>query len=128
MHIGELALRAGVSTRSLRHYEARELIHSVRLANGYRDYPVAMVQRVVWIRELIGCGFSTRQILGLLQYLEDEEDSDGFLACLQQHVDKLKVLDELQGQLAERRARLAAKIERYTPLRESPMTPSMALT
>ena len=125
MHIGELALRAGVSTRSLRHYEARELIHSVRLVNGYRDYPVAMVQRVVWIRELIGCGFSTRQIQGLLQYLEDEEDSDGFLVCLQQHVDKLKVLDDLQLQLAERRAKLAAKIERYTPLPNALKTASM---
>lgn len=126
MQIGELALRAGVSTRALRHYEARQLIQSSRLENGYRDYSVAMVQRVAWIRELIDCGFSTRQIQGLLHYLQDEEDSEGFLVCLQQHVDKLHMLDALQAQLAERRARLAAKIERYmVPAEDAPVVTSM---
>ncbi|MFR0687920.1 MerR family transcriptional regulator [Enterobacterales bacterium AE_CKDN230030158-1A_HGKHYDSX7] len=119
MQIGELASRAGVSTRALRHYESRQLIESSRLDNGYRDYALAMVQRVLWVRELLECGFSTRQIHGLLQYLEEEEDSEGFLACLQQHLEKLVALDALQAQLAERRERLAEKIERYLPLHES---------
>jgi MerR family copper efflux transcriptional regulator len=118
MQIGELAVRAGVSTRALRHYEARQLIESSRLENGYRDYASSMVQRVLWIRELLECGFSTRQIHGLLQYLEEEEDSEGFLACLQQHLEKLIALDSLQAQLAKRRGRLAQKIERYLPLEE----------
>ena len=98
MRIGELALRTGASTRALRHYEARALIASSRLENGYRDYAPAMVQRVRWIRELIECGFSTRQIHGLLQHLEEEEDSEGFLACLQQHLEKLQALDALQAE------------------------------
>ncbi|MHC6226141.1 MerR family transcriptional regulator [Pseudomonas sp. X10] len=115
MQIGELASKAGVSTRVLRHYESKELIESVRLENGYRDYPPSMVQRVIWVRELIDCGFSTRQIQGLLRYLQEEDDSEGFLACLQQHVEKLQALDELLAQLAERRARLASRIERYMP-------------
>lgn len=119
MQIGELALRAGVSTRALRHYESRQLIESARLDNGYRDYAASMVQRVLWVRELLECGFSTRQIHGLLQYLEEEEDSEGFLACLQQHLEKLVALDALQAQLAVRRERLAEKIERYLPLHES---------
>ncbi|CAD5108555.1 MerR family transcriptional regulator [Zestomonas carbonaria] len=121
MQIGELASRAGISTRVLRHYESRELIESTRLENGYRDYAPIMLQRVLWIRELIECGFSTRQIRGLLQHLDEEEDSEGFLACLQQHLEKLRALDALLAQLADRRARLAAKIERYMPLQdESP--------
>jgi DNA-binding transcriptional MerR regulator len=118
MQIGELALRAGVSARALRHYESKQLIESSRLDNGYRDYAASMVQRVLWVRELLECGFSTRQIHGLLQYLEEEEDSEGFLACLQQHLEKLVALDALQAQLAERRERLAKKIERYLPLHE----------
>ncbi|MCY1541293.1 hypothetical protein D9M68_769750 [compost metagenome] len=73
-----------------------------------------MLQWVLWEHEPIECGFSSRQIHGLLQYLE-EEDSDGFLVCLQ-HVEKLQALDALQAQLADRRARLAAKIKRYMPL------------
>jgi len=116
MQIGELAVRTGVSTRALRHYESRQLIESSRLDNGYRDYASSMVQRVLWVRELLECGFSTRQIHGLLQYLEEEEDSEGFLACLQQHLEKLLALDALQAQLAERRERLAEKIGRYLPL------------
>lgn len=123
MQIGELALRAGVSTRALRHYESRQLIESSRLDNGYRDYASAMVQRVLWIRELIECGFSTRQIHGLLQYLEEEEDSEGFLACLQQHLEKLVALDALQAQLAERRGRLAEKVGRYLPLQKGLVRP-----
>lgn len=120
MRIGELALRTGASTRALRHYEARALIASSRLENGYRDYAPAMVRRVLWIRELIECGFSTRQIHGLLQHLEEEEDSEGFLACLQQHLEKLQALDALQAQLTDRRAKLAEKIGRYLPLPAGP--------
>ncbi|MCO7513345.1 MerR family transcriptional regulator [Pseudomonas guariconensis] len=128
MQIGELALRAGVSTRALRHYESRQLIESSRLDNGYRDYATSMVQRVLWIRELLECGFSTRQIHGLLQYLEEEEDSEGFLACLQQHLEKLAALDALQVQLAERRSRLAEKIGRYLPLQKDLLrTPDLRL-
>lgn len=118
MQIGELAVRAGVSTRALRHYESRQLLESTRLDNGYRDYAPSMVQRVLWVRELLECGFSTRQIHGLLQYLAEEEDSEGFLACLQQHIEKLVALDALQAQLTERRERLAEKIGRYLPLHQ----------
>ncbi|WP_369991573.1 MerR family transcriptional regulator [Pseudomonas xanthosomatis] len=118
MQIKELAVRAGVSTRALRHYEARQLLESSRLDNGYRDYAPSMVQRVLWVRELLECGFSTRQIHGLLQFLEEQEDSEGFLACLQQHMEKLVALDALQAQLAARRERLAEKIGRYLPVQD----------
>jgi DNA-binding transcriptional MerR regulator len=38
MRIGELARQAGVSTRTLRHYEGLGLLTPRRTANGYRDY------------------------------------------------------------------------------------------
>ena len=38
MRIGELAERAGVSTRALRYYEEQGLISARRAHNGYRDY------------------------------------------------------------------------------------------
>lgn len=38
MRIGELAELAGVSTRSLRYYEAQGLLRARRAANGYREY------------------------------------------------------------------------------------------
>jgi DNA-binding transcriptional MerR regulator len=38
MLIGEVAQRAGVSARTVRHYENLGLIRAERKANGYRDY------------------------------------------------------------------------------------------
>jgi DNA-binding transcriptional MerR regulator len=38
MRIGELARQAGVSTRTLRHYEELGLLTPRRTANGYWDY------------------------------------------------------------------------------------------
>lgn len=62
MRIGEIANRAKVSARILRYYESQGLILSQRLANGYRDYPLQTVDIVRQIKDLIECGFSTRQI------------------------------------------------------------------
>lgn len=115
MRIGQLVTRTGVSHRALRHYEAQALIESTRLENGYRVYAAETVQRVMWIRELIECGFSTRQIHGLLAYLQDSEPgSEHFRQCLQQHTEKLHALDSLLAQLADRRQRLFDRLERYT--------------
>ncbi|WP_339515208.1 MerR family transcriptional regulator [Pseudomonas sp. RL_15y_Pfl2_60] len=114
MRIGQLAKRTGVSHRALRHYEAQALIESTRQDNGYREYGQATVERVLWVRELIDCGFGTRQIQGLLTYLEDSEPgSEHFRQCLQQHVEKLGALDNLIAQLSERRQRLFDRLQGY---------------
>ncbi|WP_036988108.1 MerR family transcriptional regulator [Pseudomonas sp. S9] len=115
MRIGQLAKRTGVSHRALRHYEAQALIESTRQENGYREYGHATVEGVLWVRELIDCGFSTRQIHGLLAYLEDSEPgSEHFRQCLQQHMEKLGALDSLIAQLSERRQRLFERLRVYT--------------
>ncbi|MBO0782775.1 MAG: MerR family DNA-binding transcriptional regulator, partial [Ktedonobacteraceae bacterium] len=38
MNIGELARQTGVSIRSLRYYETKQLLSSQREENGYRSY------------------------------------------------------------------------------------------
>ncbi|WP_223547013.1 MerR family transcriptional regulator [Pseudomonas sp. A-B-19] len=115
MRIGELASRTGVSHRALRHYEMQKLIESTRQENGYREYAPAAVERVLWIKELIDCGFSTRQIHGLLAYLQDSEPgSEQFRQCLKQHMEKLSALDSLLELLMDRRQRLFDRLERYT--------------
>ena len=38
MRIGELARKAGTSSRSLRYYEEQGLLSARRTANGHRDY------------------------------------------------------------------------------------------
>jgi len=116
MLIGELALKTGVSARALRHYEAQGLIESTRLDNGYRDYAEAVVARVQWIKELIDCGFSTRQVEGLAGLLgAEDQDDQRFIACLMEHSAKLHALDTLIDLLLARRAKLAARISQYSP-------------
>ncbi|MET9064812.1 MerR family transcriptional regulator [Streptosporangium sandarakinum] len=69
MRIGELARRAGVSTRALRYYEQQGLITARRAANGYREYSEADLRLVTEIRSLLTVGFTL-------------EDARPFVACL----------------------------------------------
>ncbi|MEU8393164.1 MerR family transcriptional regulator [Micromonospora sp. NPDC048843] len=69
MLIGELAERAGTSTRTLRDYEAHGLGRPRRSANGYRVYDEADLRVVREIRALLDVGF------GL-------DDVRPFVACL----------------------------------------------
>jgi len=67
--IGELAGRTGVSTRSLRYYEAHGLLRPHRSSNGYRTYSEAELRVVGEIRALLAVGF-------------DLDDIRPFVACL----------------------------------------------
>lgn len=112
MLIGELARAAGTTGRLLRHYEAQGLIQSHRLPNGYRDYAPDTVGKVRWVRELLDCGFSTRQIQGFMHcYAQEHAYAGECEAGRAQHREKLRELDELLAVLGERRARLAERME-----------------
>jgi DNA-binding transcriptional MerR regulator len=111
MRIGELARDADVSVRVVRHYELQGLISSQRLANGYRDYSLDQVQIVRWIRELIDCGFSTRQIHGFLHCFGSTNfDPSECAAGLAQYQEKLTELDNLINVLSERRRNLSERM------------------
>jgi DNA-binding transcriptional MerR regulator len=69
MRIGELAQLTGTPARSLRYYEAQELIYPRRLTNGYREYDDYLVERVIQIRGLIDSGIPTRIIKQILPCL-----------------------------------------------------------
>ncbi|WP_040951424.1 MerR family DNA-binding transcriptional regulator [Gorillibacterium massiliense] len=67
MKIGELSKRTGVSIRSLRYYEEKGLIASIRLENGYRDYSSMSAEQVDTIRFYLSLGLTTEEIAGFLQ-------------------------------------------------------------
>ncbi|MEU8075406.1 MerR family transcriptional regulator [Catellatospora citrea] len=69
MRIGELAQRAGTSTRTLRYYEQHGLLRSRRATNGYRAFDEAELRVVHEIRSLLAVGF-------------DLDDIRPFVACL----------------------------------------------
>jgi DNA-binding transcriptional MerR regulator len=69
MRIGELAERAGTSTRALRYYEQHGLLAARRTSNGYREYDEADLRLVREIRSLLEIGFNL-------------EDTRPFVECL----------------------------------------------
>ena len=65
---GELALRAGVSADTLRHYERMKLLAAPRRSAGnYRMYPPDALDRVRLIRRALGVGFSLAELVKILK-------------------------------------------------------------
>lgn len=62
MLIHELSAKTGASVRSIRHYEAKGLIGSARLPNGYRNYESGAVLTVKTIQLYLGLGLTTEAI------------------------------------------------------------------
>ncbi|MCS5498851.1 MerR family transcriptional regulator [Cnuibacter physcomitrellae] len=70
MRIGEVAERAGVSTRALRYYEEQGLLASERTPSGQRTYPESAVEKVQLIQQLFAAGLSSRTIVQLMPCIE----------------------------------------------------------
>lgn len=77
--IGQLSGRTETSRRLLRYYEEQGLIVSTRVANGYREYDEATVDRVLQIRGLLDAGLPTRIIKQLLPCLHKPRDIHSFV-------------------------------------------------
>jgi DNA-binding transcriptional MerR regulator len=116
MRIGELAARAGVSTRTLRYYEQQGLLPARRAANGYRQYEESDLRLVSEIRSLLAAGFTL-------------DDARPFVDCLRAgHADgaacpesvavyrrKLAEIDAEIRTLIRRRADVAGQLARACP-------------
>ncbi|WP_328915997.1 MULTISPECIES: MerR family transcriptional regulator [unclassified Streptomyces] len=119
MRIGELAERAGTTTRTLRYYESLGLLPPAdRTGNGYRSYGDEHVRLLEQIRTLQDFGFGleeTRPFVDCLRAGHPAGDTCAAslavyrrkLAELDACVDRLRLVrDQVAGQLA--RAELAA--------------------
>lgn len=62
IHIGELSRKTGVSLRSLRYYEEKELLKPVRLENGYREYDDSHIEQVRIIQLYFSLGLTIKEI------------------------------------------------------------------
>ncbi|ALG86482.1 MerR family transcriptional regulator [Gordonia phthalatica] len=114
MRIGELADRAGVSTRALRHYEDRGLLIPDRDGNDYRRYRDDDLVRVAQIRMMLDAGLNT-DVIG--RYLEcargDHEITVEMCPDLRAELDALDVrLRESEEQIRATRQRLEALTRR----------------
>jgi len=71
LRAGEAARLSGVSTDTLRHYERKGVLPPPRrLANGYRSYSAAAVERVRVVRAALALGFTLDELRPLLRSRE----------------------------------------------------------
>jgi len=99
LRIGELSARTGLSRDTLRYYERRGLLPSpARESNGYRLYPPAAVERLLWIRQVLRAGFTLDELASLLA-----ERARGGIPCRRVRAlgaAKLAEMEERQRELA----------------------------
>ena len=105
MLIGELASRAGTSTRTLRYYEQHGLLRADRDANGYRRYDDAELRVVHEIRALLAVGFGI-------------DDIRPFVACLRAGNESGHVCPDSVAVLRRKVAEVDGYIGRLTAVRE----------
>ncbi|GGP11012.1 MerR family transcriptional regulator [Oceanobacillus neutriphilus] len=85
MKIGELSKETGVSIRSLRYYEKKNLIRPPRQENGYREYEESDIETVKAVQLFLKLGMNTEEIYQVLscgdfQFAENKE-------CAQDAID-----------------------------------------
>lgn len=105
--IGEAAVRAGVSAKTIRFYEEAGIIKpAARGSNRYRGYSEADVQTLSFVRRARALGFSLRDVASLLElYSNDRRASRDVKRLALKHVveldRKLEELTAIRNTIAE---------------------------
>ncbi|MFJ3825756.1 MerR family transcriptional regulator [Streptomyces nodosus] len=120
MRIGELAARAGTTTRTLRYYESRGLLPARRTGNGHRTYDERDLRLLRQIRTLRDFGFELEETRPFVECLRaGHPQGDSCPASLAVYRRKLDELDALIGELQQVRARVGDQLARAEQARES---------
>ncbi|CAM5345212.1 MerR family transcriptional regulator [Streptomyces purpurascens] len=113
MRIGELAARAGTTTRTLRYYESRGLLPARRTGNGYRSYDESDLRLLRQIRTLQDFGFDLEETRPFVECLRaGHPEGDSCPASLAVYRRKLGELDSLIGELTTVRETVARQLAR----------------
>ncbi|WP_030672123.1 MerR family transcriptional regulator [Streptomyces cellulosae] len=119
MRIGELAARAGTTTRTLRYYESRGLLPAKRNGNGYRVYDEDDLKLLRQIRTLQDFGFDLEETRPFVECLRaGHPEGDTCPASLAVYRRKLDELDALIGELQAVRAQVGAQLVRAQRARD----------
>lgn len=109
MHIGEMAEKSGLSSRTLRHYEDIGLIPATgRTEGGFRVYTDEDLRRLMTIRRMKALNYSTAEMGELLTHLDTFERSS-FAGERSEARQKLQAL--LEDAVAKRE-KLARQVDR----------------
>ncbi len=99
LRIGELAVRAGVTTRTIRYYETMGLLRPVERDGGFRYYTEEALKRLHKIDALKKLGLSLEEIATVIDLYF--EDPTGVTA-------KQRVLAILEGHLRETEGKISS--------------------
>jgi DNA-binding transcriptional MerR regulator len=111
VRIGELGHRAGVSTRTLRHYEDLGLLPARRRANGYREYDEHDLRMVAEIRSLLELGFTLEETRPFVECLRAGHPTGASCPASQEvQRRKLAEVDTWLGRLQAVRDELATQL------------------
>ena len=115
MQVSELAERAGVTVRMVRHYENAGLLHAVRLPNGYRDFAPSAVERVAAIRDLLETGFTVDEVLSLAGCLQGAGDARCGTRTAALYRKKLAKIEEQLATLTRLRGTIKQRLAQIGP-------------
>jgi DNA-binding transcriptional MerR regulator len=119
MRIGELAARAGTTTRTLRYYESRGLLPARRGENGYRRYDEDDLRLLRQIRTLRDFGFDLEETRPFVECLRSgHPEGDSCPASLAVYRRKLGELDALIGELQGVRTQVGEQLARAERARD----------
>ncbi|MFF3911312.1 MerR family transcriptional regulator [Streptomyces sp. NPDC001848] len=119
MRIGELAARAGTTTRTLRYYESRGLLPARRSGNGYRTYDERDLRLLQQIRTLQDFGFDLEETRPFVECLRaGHPEGDSCPASLAVYRRRLDELDALIGELRSVREKVAGQLARAEQARD----------
>jgi DNA-binding transcriptional MerR regulator len=116
MRIGELAERAGTTTRALRYYESRGLLRARRTGNGYRAYDEADLALLRQIQLLRDFGFELEETRPFVDCLRaGHPEGDSCAASIEVYRRKLTELDDCIARLTEVRDGIEARLVKAEP-------------
>jgi DNA-binding transcriptional MerR regulator len=129
LQIGEAADRAQLTQRTLRYYEEKGLLRSpTRMDGGFRLYSDEDMERIDRIRQLKDLlGFSLAEIKEMLEFddvrlqvkaewrreADSAEKAAKIRASRDATAQQLSLLDAKMGKMAEMRARLEERLQKY---------------
>ena len=115
MKIGELARRAGTTTKTIRYYEDIGLLPEAdRSPNGYRNYDEASLDRLSFIRDSQATGLTLDEIASIIELrAEGESTCDHVIDLLGRH---LTAVDAQITALRRTRTRLVDLLDRARAL------------
>jgi DNA-binding transcriptional MerR regulator len=98
LRIGQVAQRAGVSTRALRYYEEQGLLEPERTPSGQRVFPASAVARVQLVQQLFAAGLSSPLLAALLPAIDARHvDADLSARLLLEHARLESEVADLQA-------------------------------